>query len=815
MRNNRNMKLKLLILFAGLLIAAQSCFAVNYNWDKAKKEVPNGLDDDKDGLVDEGFPINTYYYDGDSDGFGNADSTASSTYEPIGFVRIGNDCDDTNGAVNPLATEIASNGLDDDCDGATDETPGTTVYYYDGDADEYGTPDSTILAVSLPAGFASNAADCDDTDANVHPGVNDVCNTIDDDCDGDTDENPTAVFYADADGDNYGDPLVSVMACDTPVNYVANSSDCNDANANMHPGATELCNGIDEDCDGLADEGLPTATYYADIDQDGYGKTAGSVVACDTPANYVTNNTDCNDGNSNIHPGATELCNSVDDDCDASIDEGATKYFTDLDGDGCGNDSALFIMSVCTLPPAGYSTEVCPAPPAIVITTTPSVLMREFATTTTIDISFTGGAPGKPFTARDVMSEPYRSRVEELNASFLKFASGSTTDYHRIKVGDTIGIGGTGLGYNHPEAGCGPLDGSLCNEPKIGGLNLDYYNNQFDLMLSVGAGGIIGANVQQDTLGALLWQIQRLYNIGQRHIIVVMGCEQVLTDNQVYWDGDGENYSVLVEAWRDAAIAQFPDVEFDFMLDAAPVWSNKPSYPVWNAAILPSDHESVRAYVHMDGCVRFNDDITHDTAQVTLAIDSCLPAIMQAWDDSDFDNFTMGWDQITATDSLYDPHSAGGYFFTSQYLPRAFRYAIIYNQEHNDDIKYINYQTLKQLIDKKNNASLEYKMLSVLYKLFQQEGFTLIVDHPYNQVDIFGANTNGVYRLVVLNRSGIDLSLPRNYVFDGFTASNISPTYSKCMYADNLRSEDMFDYNPNLFIEGFSINYLEYEPNMP
>ncbi len=129
--------------------------------------------------------------------------------------------------------------------------------------------------------------------------------------------------------DNAGDAglYISINAT-TPIDndgdgYPA-GTDCNDSNATIHPGVTEECNGIDQNCNGMGDEGMET--YYEDSDADGFGNSAVSSQACNTCLALgcpTLNNTDCNDSNSNIHPGADEVCNnSIDDNCDDNIDEG-------------------------------------------------------------------------------------------------------------------------------------------------------------------------------------------------------------------------------------------------------------------------------------------------------------------------------------------------------------------------------------------------------------------------------------------------------------------------------------------------------------
>jgi hypothetical protein len=106
--------------------------------------------------------------------------------------------------------------------------------------------------------------------------------------------------------------------------YSVADGDCNDNNAAIHPGAAEICNGVDDNYNSQIDEGVKI-TFYRDADGDGFG-AGSSTQACTAQAGYVADHTDCNDGNAAIHPGATELCgNGIDDNCNGFVDEGCTS----------------------------------------------------------------------------------------------------------------------------------------------------------------------------------------------------------------------------------------------------------------------------------------------------------------------------------------------------------------------------------------------------------------------------------------------------------------------------------------------------------
>jgi hypothetical protein len=103
--------------------------------------------------------------------------------------------------------------------------------------------------------------------------------------------------------------------------FTACAGDCNDNNAAINPTANESCNGLDDNCNGLADEGL-TSPWYNDIDQDGYGAGVASYF-CIQPIGMVSNSADCDDSDPLLNPAAVEILDNIDNDCDGFVDEGA------------------------------------------------------------------------------------------------------------------------------------------------------------------------------------------------------------------------------------------------------------------------------------------------------------------------------------------------------------------------------------------------------------------------------------------------------------------------------------------------------------
>lgn len=350
-------------------------------------DVCDGIDNDCDGTVDNGPGATGWYQDNDGDGFGNsAGPVQYACTKPAGYVSNNQDCNDTLSSVFHAANmsaitvvggvEICGDGVDNDCDGQIDNAGCSPAACTAGEiaahnmcmaqCGDFSNPscfmaclngqvsgpcDNAILQAAsclvqnncfvgptldaqcarscrpqweaafggLPAICTSgetrlcgsNVGECrQGTEACVAGEWSGVCaggvapvaeicgDGLDNDCNGGIDD--TRDWYADADGDGYGNPAVLTIACAQPAGFVGNPDDCDDANNQVNPGAAEICDGIDNNCDGRVDEGC-----FLDSDGDG-----------------VPDPLDCAPFDPTIYPGAVERCgDGIDNNCNGQIDE--------------------------------------------------------------------------------------------------------------------------------------------------------------------------------------------------------------------------------------------------------------------------------------------------------------------------------------------------------------------------------------------------------------------------------------------------------------------------------------------------------------
>ncbi len=268
--------------------------------------------------------METYFFvDNDQDGFYN--------YQ---------DCDDSDPMINPSMPEVCD-GLDNDCVGGIDNDLPLNTYFFDADGDGFGDINAAkdTCLMTPPQGFVANAMDCDDSVNIINPNIPEVCDAIDNNCDGQADEGlPKNRYYFDFDNDGFGDPNVFADTCIMvpPVGFVANFDDCDDAASTINPVTAEVCDGIDNDCSGRADDGIPVNRYYLDFDNDGFGDANVFADTCIAvpPAGFVIDNSDCDDSSADVNPNSADIPdNGIDEDCSGVDYYQASKVFPNPSAD--------------------------------------------------------------------------------------------------------------------------------------------------------------------------------------------------------------------------------------------------------------------------------------------------------------------------------------------------------------------------------------------------------------------------------------------------------------------------------------------------
>ncbi|MDQ3033861.1 MAG: MopE-related protein, partial [Myxococcota bacterium] len=295
----------------GVLACGEDCNDLERSVGPVSSEVCDGFDNDCDGAIDERVEVRGFV-DADGDLHGDPASPIFACPGDARFSAVDDDCDDTSAQRHGSQGE-ACNGLDDDCDGTVDEATASLTWYRDGDGDGFGDPMATTSACAPPAGHVLIGLDCDDGDATVHPAAAELCNARDDDCNGRADFRVARGDYEDDDHDGRPD----VECAEDPV-----LADCDDRNPDVRPGAPEILDGVDNDCDAIADDVCRMTSWYVDDDGDGYGSGSGEPMrSCEPIGGRAPRDGDCDDTDGARNPAQRETCNGIDDDCDGTTDE--------------------------------------------------------------------------------------------------------------------------------------------------------------------------------------------------------------------------------------------------------------------------------------------------------------------------------------------------------------------------------------------------------------------------------------------------------------------------------------------------------------
>lgn len=485
---------------------------------------------------------------------------------------------------------------------------------------------------------------------------------------------------------------------------------------------------------------------FVDMDKDGYAAEQ-----------------DCDDSDSAVHPGATETCNGIDEDCDTFIDNHLPIfiYYADKNGDGYGEDSSIFILTCKDTPPAGYVWEMAPKP-EMTITTTGVPVNPNLWGATVADLAYTGSLTDCKADGRVTASEPIYGLIKGFNWNFISYSEGQTVQVDWCRIGDTTVlrtcIKGEKTGYNcnSPLA----IKGACNCDYKVDGKCLDFFNDAVELKRKLGVGGIVTVNIESGTpteqLDQLAWKIQR-FNPSK----IIMGQEE--NAQKGHFDGDPNKYIAACKPLCDFVRATYPWIRI--IGDAAPIESTAKGNVLWNKAVMVSTlFDEFDAYAQLDEVTEFNGVVSHDTTELNKVEAVLVGRLDAIYAQSHKPTF---WTQENASETFSDEGSVvyEGQAMAGFYVADLYRIGLKYAATSPDKFSGGIWQTVKNVTGK-NVLDLNGKILYLIGNLFSEEAINITITENCGAV-MYGVKTDTEYRIIMFNKTGKDVTLPTVLSIDG------------------------------------------------
>jgi len=497
--------------------------------------------------------------------------------------------------------------------------------------------------------------------------------------------------------------------------------------------------------------------YFIDADQDSFGSGISAQLCKLTPSiGYSTNSSDCNDANSSINPNSKETWNQIDDNCNTLIDEGLT-------------------------------------PPGISIQTT-NVLIPEYMGT---------GGSTDMFIVNDPLNKAFRDKLQAGNFTGLIHSEGHYSEYFHWVLGSKKGNGWNPLQPVDPKY-CDILQGELCTS-----YARDFSVSWDTLCKLMQLKQVYTLNIQEGTLQELYHAIDLMSK--QSTIVLIYGQEAM---SAKYPKLTSKTYPPKFYSWIDSVQLKYPNKVFYHLADIKTV-DNPSKLPIWTSdfkAYRPVDSNKVgiRQYSHGFDLYTLTNSIS-DTAAYTNAIQVTLPQQLEDIN-TIFPGSNIFFTQFSTGVPDYAIGSNGnkvkvmGRCLDMFYYLRAEKYWIEANTKGEANILGANIIGLKNLMN-----VLDFKWLGIINNMYSTERYSTLITHTLGtQVDILGGYKDGVYSLVIQNRSGKNVKLPEYFLLNG-KYTKVNYIKSTGYYSDKLTDNfgQPYDALQNKELLPFSITYIE------
>lgn len=558
--------------------------------------------------------------------------------------------------------------------------------------------------------------------------------------------------YRDVDGDGFGN-TDSVYKKKPQLGYVTKKGDCDDSNAAIHPDALDTC-GTDLNCNGIPNEGVSFSTFFYDGDKDGYGNKNDSLTSCNnTVPDYVSNSTDCNDGDIKINPAAIELLNGIDDNCNGSVDEGLVQ-------------------------------------PGITITTS-SVLIPEF---------MGAGGTNEMFAQNDPNDPAWLVKIKPGNFSSWVHTEGHNSQWFRWAV--PFGSKGNGFNPTKP-APCDIMNGDLCKS-----YTRDFNLSWLDLINNTGGKPIYTCNIARGTLAELYYVIDT-----RPDLKIIMYGQELPSGDENYRVLDSKTYPPKFYTWVDSVKKRYPSRILYHCSDMPDIGGKKTTWvnDFLNYKKLPVG-SALRQYSHGFTHYTLTGKINNDSAEYTEAVTTSLQQEMNDINASFLGSYIF-FSQFSTGVPGYALGINGNTFAVQgrcidvMYYMRAHKVWIEANMAGSFKMLGANFIGLKNLLTK-----LDFKWVGILNNLYSIPRYSTTISHTMGpQVDVLAGYSNEVLALVIQNRSGNTVAIPEYFLLDGELIKSKAKSAAGYL-CESLSSTTGSTFNPltNNTMAPFSIAYIEY-----